>query len=251
MSALLTTLRDIALLRTPAYEQFRDRPDAMKRGVLILLVCFLIAGSLASAIGFVVSVRPVNQEDADQFRDEFQRNMEQWQQLMPQQDPAMQMFMQQFLDNFESGFRIGAAVDSLDTPLPRGLARGFQALGGWLSSALGQMGAWLAYAIWVLLFAKLLGGNGGVDRFLGLTALFAIPNLLGIFSPIPCAGPFIAFIGWVWGMAVYVKAVQVSQRLDTGKALLAALLPALIVAVLVMIVAFVALLAIIAAASQG
>lgn len=251
MSALLTTLRDIALLRTPAYEQFRDRPDAMKRGVLILLVCFLIAGSLASAIGFVVSVRPVNQEDADQFRDEFQRNMEQWQQLMPQQDPAMQMFMQQFLDNFESGFRIGAAVDSLDTPLPRGLARGFQALGGWLSSALGQMGAWLAYAIWVLLFAKLLGGNGGVDRFLGLTALFAIPNLLGIFSPIPCAGPFIAFIGWVWGVAVYVKAVQVSQRLDTGKALLAAILPALIVAVIVMIVAFFGLLAIIAAASQG
>jgi hypothetical protein len=113
------------------------------------------------------------------------------------------------------------------------------------------MGAWLAYAIWVLLFAKLMGGNGGVDRFLGLTALFAVPNLLGIFSPIPCVGPFIAFIGWLWGVAVYVKAVQVSQRLDTGKAILAAILPALIVAVLVMIVALIGILAIIAAASQG
>jgi len=251
MSALLTTLRDIALLRTPAYEQWRDRPDAMKRGVLVLLACFLVAGSLAAAIGFVNNVQPVSVEDADQFRNEFQRNMEQWQQFMPQQDPFMQEFMDQFLDNFESGFRIGAAIDSLDTPLPRGLARGFQALGGWLSTALGQMGAWLAYAIWVLLFAKLLGGNGGVDRFLGLTALFAIPNLLSFFSPIPCVGPFIAFIGWVWGVAVYIKAVQVSQRLDTGKAILAALLPALIVAVLVMIVAFVGLLAIIAASSQG
>ncbi len=30
MSALLITLRDIALLRTPAYEQFRDRKDAMR-----------------------------------------------------------------------------------------------------------------------------------------------------------------------------------------------------------------------------
>lgn len=251
MNALLLSLRDIVLLRTPAYEQFRDRPDAMKRGVLILLVCFLIAGSLAGLIGFAGNLRPVSLEDADQFRSEFQRSMEQWQQFMPQQDPAMQMFMDQFLDNFESGFRIGVAIDSLDTPLPRGLARGFEALGGWLSSALAQMGAWLAYAVWVLLFAKLLGGNGGVDRFLGLTALFAIPNLLGIFRPIPCAGPLIAFVGWVWGVAVYVKAVQVSQRLDLGKAILAALLPALILAILVMIVAFIALLAIVAAASQG
>jgi hypothetical protein len=251
MSALLTTLRDIALLRTPAYEQWRDRPDAMKRGVLVLLVCFLVAGSLAAAVGFVNSVQPVSLEDADQFRNEFQRNMEQWQQFMPPQDPFMQEFMDQFLDNFESGFRIGVAIDSLDTPLPRGLARWFAALGSWLSSALGQLGAWLAYAIWVLLFAKLMGGNGGVDRFLGLTALFAVPNLLGIFSPIPCVGPFIAFIGWLWGVAVYVKAVQVSQRLDTGKAILAALLPALIVAVIVMIAAFIGLLGIIAAASQS
>jgi hypothetical protein len=251
MSALLTTLRDIALLRTPAYEQWRDRPDAMRRGVLVLLVCFLVAGSLAAAIGFVNSVQPLSLEDADQFRNEFQRNMDMWQQFMPQQDEFSQQFMQEFFENFESGFRIGVAIDSLDTPLPRGLARWFTALGGWLSSALGHLGGWLAYAVWVLLFAKLLGGNGGVDRFLGLTALFAIPNLLSIFSPIPCVGPFIAFIGWLWGIAVYVKAVQVSQRLDTGKAILATILPALIVAVFVMIVAFISILAIIAAASQG
>ena len=126
-----------------------------------------------------------------------------------------------------------------------------QALGGWVTGALGHLGGFLAYAVWVLLFARLMGGNGGVDRFLGLAALFAIPNLLSIFSPIPCVGPFLAFIGWLWGVAVYVKAVQVSQRLDTGKALLAVILPALILAVIVMIVAFIGLLAILAAASQA
>lgn len=251
MNAFFSTLKDIALLRAPAYEQWRDRPDAMKRGVLVLLVCFLVAGSITSAIGFVNNVRPIGLEDADQFRQEFQRSIEQWQQFMPQQDPAMQMFMDQFLDNFESGFRIGVAIDSLETPLPRGLARGFQALGGWLSGALSNLGFFLAYAVWVLLFAKLLGGNGGVDRFLGLTALFALPNVLGIFSFIPCAGPLIAFIGWVWGLAVYVKAVQVSQRFDMGKAIVATFLPALALAIIVMIVAFISLLAIIAATSQG
>jgi hypothetical protein len=251
MNALLSTLRDIVLLRTPAYEQFRDRQDAMKRGVLILLACFLLAGSIVFVMDFVDSVRPVSLEDADQFREEFLRNMEMWQQFAPPQDAFMQQFMDEFLNNFESGFRIGVAIDSLDTPLPRGLARWFAALGTWVTGALGHLGGWLAYAVWVLLFAKLLGGNGGVDRFLGLTALFAVPNLLSIFSPIPCVGPFIALIGSLWGVAVYVKAVQVSQRLDTGKAILAAILPALIVAVIVMIVGIISLLGIIAAASQG
>ncbi len=211
------------MLRTPAYEQWRDRPDAMKRGVLVLLVCFLMAGSVASAIGFVNNVRPVSLEDADQFRNEFQRNMEQWQQFMPQQDPFMQMFMDAVPGQLRVGLphRRGHRQPG-HPPAARPGPRLCRRLGGWLSGALGQMGAWLAYAIWVLLFAKLLGGNGGVDRFLGLTALFAIPNLLSIFSPIPCVGPFIAFIGWLWGVAVYVKAVQVSQRLDTGKAILAA-----------------------------
>lgn len=251
MNALLITLRDIALLRTPAYEQFRDRKDAMKRGVLILLACFLLAGSVAFVMNFVNTARPASIEDADQFREEFQQSMEMWQQFMPQQDEWSQQFMQEFFENFQSGFRIGVAIDSLDTPLPRGVARWFAALGAWVTDALTHLGGWLAYAVWVLLFARLLGGNGGVDRFLGLTALFAIPNLLSIFSPIPCVGPFIAFIGWLWGIAVYVKAVQVSQRLDTGKAILATILPALILAVLVMIVAFIGILAIVAAAGQG
>lgn len=119
-----------------------------------------------------------------------------------------------------------------------------------MTGVLGHLGGWLAYAVWVLLFAKLMGGNGGVDRFLGLTASFAVPNLLGIFSFIPCLGPFLALIGWLWGVAVYIKAVQVSQRLDTGRAV-AAILPALILAVMAMMVVFIGLLAIMAAASQG
>lgn len=251
MSALLITLRDIALLRTPAYEQFRDRKDAMKRGVLILLACFLLAGSVSSAVTFVQGVRVVDVEEADRLSQEFQRSMELWQQTTPQQDESSQLFMEQFSDYFLRGMRIGLAIDSLETPLPRGLARWFQALGGWVTGALAQLGAFLGYAIWVLLVARLMGGNGGVDRFLGLTALFAIPNLLSIFMPIPCVGPFLAFVGWLWGVVVYVKAVQVSQRLDLGRALLAAILPALILAVIVMIVVFMGILAIVAAAGQA
>lgn len=251
MNALLISLRDIALLRTPAYEQARDRKDAMRRGVLILLVCFLLAGIGASINRYIVAVRPAGMEEMDLFREEFQRNMELWQQTMPQQDGPSQLFMEQFRDAFVSGIRMVTAVDTLATPLPRGLARGFAALGGWVTGALGHLGGWLAYAVWVLLFARLMGGNGGVDRFLGLTALFAVPNLLGFFSFIPCLGSFLALIGWLWGVAVYVKAVQVSQRMELGQAILATILPAVILAVILMIVVFMGLLAIAVAASQG
>ena len=113
-----------------------------------------------------------------------------------------------------------------------------------------HLAAWLAYGIWVLLFAKLMGGNGGVDRFFGLTALYAIPNVLAIFGPIPCIGGLISLVGWIWGVLIYVKAVQVTQRLTVGKAILAAVLPALIVLFVVAFFTLLGVLGIIASAGQ-
>ena len=113
-----------------------------------------------------------------------------------------------------------------------------------------HLAAWLAYGIWVLLFAKLMGGNGGVDRFFGLTALYAIPNVLAIFGPIPCIGGLMSLVGWIWGVLIYVKAVQVTQRLTAGKAILAAFLPALIVLFVVAFFTLLGGLGIIAGAGQ-
>lgn len=250
MKAMLNVMRDAALLREPAMAAFRDRQDAMKRGVAILLACFLVAGSLAFLFSLAASVRPFGPAQADQARQQFTQTLEQFQ-LSGAMDPAVQAVMDQIVDNFEAGLSIGLEIASLPTPLPRGIAGFFTALGGWITSAFGQLLAFIGYGVWVLLFARLLGGNGGVDRFFGLTALFAVPNLLGIFSPIPCVGPLVAFIGWVWGVVVYIKAVQVSQRFTVGRAAAAALLPAAIVVVLVLIAALFSLIALILAASRA
>lgn len=241
MNQLLSMVRGVILLDTGTYERLRDRKDAMKRGVLILLVCFLIAGSSAFVISLVDNIKPFTLEQADQVKQQVQDNFEQMRQFMPQGDEFTQMFMDEFMDNFESGLGIGAAIDSIKTPLPRGIAGFFTALGGWVTQAFAHLGAWLAYGIWVLLFAKLLGGNGGVDRFFGVTALYAIPNILAIFGPIQCLGTLIGLVGWIWGIAVYVKGVQVTQRLSAGKAIVAAILPALI---LVLLVAFLSALSV-------
>lgn len=248
MNSVLILMRDAALLREPAMEAFRDRKDAMKRGLAILLACFLIAGSLAGLINLVNHVRPFGPEQADQIRQEVLQGFEQFQ--FQGIDPQAQVFLDQFTQNFESGLRMGVEIASVPAPLPKGVAGFFTALGGWLTTAFGRLTAFLAYGIWVLLFAKLLGGNGGVDRFFGLTALFAVPNLLSIFAPIPCVGPMIAFVGWIWGVVVYIKAVQVSQRFTTGRAIAAALLPAVILILVVAIVAFLSMIGIITAVSQ-
>lgn len=251
MSTLVSTLRGILLLDQATYERFRDSKDAMKKGVLILLVAFLLAGSLQFLVDLANNIRPFGAEEAAEFKEEFLQGFEQWQQFMPQDEEFRQVFMDQFLQNFEVGLSMGVAIDALPTPLPKGIARFFETLGAWLTKTFSHLGAWLAYAIWVLLFAKLLGGNGGVDRFLGLTALYAVPAVLGILSPIACVGPLIAFLGTVWGWVIYVKAVQVSQRFTVGKAIVATLLPALLLILLVALLGLLSLLGIISAASSG
>lgn len=250
MNQLLSMVRGVILLDTPTYERLRDRKDAMKRGVLILLVCFLVAGLSTFLITLVDNVRPFTVEQADEVRQQVEETFQQVQEFMPPGDEFSQIFADQFMENFEAGLRIGAAVDSIKTPLPRGLTGLFVSVGTWVTRAFAHLGAWLAYGIWVLLFAKLMGGNGGVDRFFGVTALYAIPNVLAIFGPVPCIGGLIGLVGWVWGIAVYVKGVQVTQRLSAGRAILAAILPAAILLGIVAFFTLLSVLGIIASAGQ-
>lgn len=253
MNGLLTTLRDILFLNTSAYEQWREAPQAMKRGFLLLIICALLAGSLNFIMTFRSNLRPFTQDQANQIEEEFMQGMQVWQAGVNQQDPAMQVFMDQFITNFRAGINIGVEIDALPSPLPRGLARLLQSLGGWITRGFGQVSLWLGYGIWVLLFARLLGGQGRMDRFFGTTALYAVPNLLGLFNPVPAVGPLMAFIGTLWGILVYGKAVQVSQQLTTGRTIAAMLLPlalAFVLAIVLSMIFFVPL-AISASAGQG
>lgn len=251
MNGWLQTLKNVALLDTPTFEALLERKDIMKRGILTLLACFILAGSIAAVVNYASSVRRVTGEQAEQIQQQVEQSMQMFEQSMSTQDPAAAEFMQQFMSNFTVGMRMGMEIDNLESPLPRGLARLLAALGGWVSGAFSHLGTWLGYSIWVLLFAKWLGGAGDIKRFLGLTALYAVPNVLSIFSPAPIVGGLIAFIGWVWGLIVYVKGVQVSQRLTTGKAIAAVVLPALILFVLASLGSIISFVTLLAAAGQG
>jgi len=234
MNDMINTLKGVVLLDEKTYQSFLSSENVMKRGIYILLACFLLIAFPAAVGQLVNNVTPFTVEKAETFQEQFFQGFDQALPFMPQ-DADFQFFMKQFRENFAYGVKFGVAIDALPRPLPRAIGSFFQAFGGWLSSPFAHLGSWLGYAIWVLLFAKITGGFGGVNRFLGLTALFAVPNLLGFFSFIPFVGGLFTVAGVIWGWVVYVKAVGVSQEFSGGKAFLIAILPVVVMFVAILL----------------
>ena len=234
MNEMIKTVKGIILLEKETFQSFLTAENTMKRGIFVLLACFLVVAFPTAIAQLVDNVQPFTLEKAEAFQDQVFQGFEQALPFMPA-DEDFQMFLDQFKENFAFGTRIGVAIDALPRPLPRVVGGFFQALGGWISSPLAHLASWMSYAIWVLLFAKIMGGFGGVNRFLGMTALYAVPNLLGFFAFIPFLGGVISLVGVVWGWVVYVKAVELSQEFTVGKAILVAILPVLVMFVVMVL----------------
>ena len=238
MNELTATIKGIILLEEETYRRLLAAENSMKVGIYFLLACFLIAAFPAFVSNTIDNVQPFTEERAAVFEEEFLRGFEMITRFMPV-DEDSQLFMDQFKENFAFGTSIGVAIDALPRPLPYAIGGFFNALGGWLSVPFAHLAAWMSYAIWVLLFAKISGGRGGVNRFLGLTALYAVPNLLGFLGFIPFLGVVFSWVGVIWGWVVYVKAVQVSQEFSAGKALLIAIIPVVAAVVVVFVITFI------------
>ncbi len=237
MNNLTGTIKGILLLDEKTYQGLLAAENSMRYGVFVLIVCFLIAALPAFVGNFIDGLQPFTEEDATALQDDFLQGFDIAAQFMPP-DEDFQLFLEQFRENFAFGTGIAVAVDSLPRPLPYAVGGFFEALGNWLSNPFSHLGSWIGYAIWVLLFSKISGGAGGVNRFLGLTALYAVPNLLGFFEFIPFVGSIFVFVGVIWGWVVYIKAVQVSQEFSGGKAVLMVILPILVIFVVTLVISF-------------
>ena len=64
-----------------------------------------------------------------------------------------------------------------------------------------------------------------------MVSLYVIPGLLGLLRPVPCLGAFLALLGLIWGIVVYVKAVSVASDLDLGRSVLAFFAPVIVLVV--------------------
>ncbi len=260
----IRVLWNASVFRSDAFTAFRDRRDVFFRGFLIVLVIALLVGLPALIAGLVDAGRPVAElgDASEAARAGFEQGLAQVEPLLRafgMSTEGLDQIAEQVKQGMAFGMGIAARVMELPTILPKPLGGILGAFGAWVSRPFGSAGfplsqallaTWLGYGIWVMLFAKLLGGRATLAQFFGVTALYAVPHVLNVFAPLPIAGPLLGLLAFVWGVAIYVKATAVSHQLPGGRALLAVFLPIAVVFVLGFVVAtgFVAL--VVSTASQ-
>jgi hypothetical protein len=226
----LDFIQGVILFETEAYARHVTRDDVMKRGVLLLVIVTLLAGSVPFLIDTARALVTRNQPPPQQMEDIFGP-------LGPYTDEMPPEFEQYVLPNIQAGIEMGWRIAQLKTPLPKFLGVIFEFGGEFLSTPWGRMARWMGYTLLVLLVAKLLGGRATAPQMLGATALYIIPHILGIFSFIPCLGSLLGLIALLWGLAIYVKAIAVANNFSIGRAATATVIPALIFAILQIIIA--------------
>ena len=224
MKEILSTIQGVIRLEATPFERMRDDPAGIRKGVLLIVAISLLV-SLPGLVGDLT--RGSGPFEVAEFEQQFRASIEPGAQFWPEE------FRQQFFDNLDAGVRMGAEIAALPTRLPGSLTNVLQALGNFLSHPFSWLGRWLTYLLWVMIFAKLLGGNGGIRQMMAATSLFVLPAVLGFFGFIPILGALLSLIGFVWGAVIYTKGIAVANGLSTSRAALAVVLPIVIAAVLV------------------
>ena len=227
MGSLLKILWRTTILDDSAYQEWRERPNVFLRGIVLIVVVTLVAGIIVMAMNLVNQIKPVNVAS-------IQAEIDRWEQYQSQfapsiEDPEAQRIVDETVRLIAPMIQ---DITQIRAPLPRGVAGFFHAFGVWLSRALAAIGGWLFYGTLVLLFAILLGGKAKLPVFLGTVAVYIVPGLLAVLSPIPCLGFLLALIGTIWSIVIYVKATSVTANLDAGRAVLAVFAPLLAIVLL-------------------
>jgi hypothetical protein len=246
MQAVFDFVRGVVTLEEQTFRNFLTSENVMKRGFLVLLASFFIGTFPVFGQTLISTWQGFSAEEALDFQEQYMNMFGMFQ--PPDGDGA---FIEQFMPDFIAGVNMGVEIDNLPTPLPRPLKAFFHGVGAWISAVLNNIGPWLGYGVFVLLFAKLAGGRGILTLFFGLTALYAVPNLLRIFSFLPILGPIIVLVAFLWGIAVYIRAVQISQNFSSGKAVLITVLPMLILLLVTACIGSVALGSLVSLFSQA
>jgi hypothetical protein len=239
---MLQLARGALSLDTQTFVAQREARDTFRKGVLFIVVITLLAGSLSLVVSTVKGFLPPKW---DAQRDELEDQISQVFKFLPLEMDAETERM--IVGSIQAGLDIGFEIAQLPTPLPRPVKDFLQALGGWVTAPLLRLGGWMGYAFWVLLVAKLLGGRATLSQMLGCTALYVAPQILTILQVIPCLGPILAFVAFVWGLVIYIKATAVANELGPGRALLAAILPAAVLIGLISLIVIPVVLGIIIA----
>ena len=236
MSEMLNTLLRTAMLDDGAFQEWRERPNLFLRGLILIALVTLVAGLLVFAVNLWNGIKPVDmfaedmESQFDQFLgDGFPASMI-WQNVDPKTRAEVTAYANIIKD-------MVTEVAQVEAPLPRGINGFLKALGGYVTRVVSAWGGWMFYAVLVLIAVNLLGGSAKIPDFLGMTALYSVPALLGILSVIPCVGGLLVLIATIWSLVVYSKAVSVASDLSTGRSIVAVIAPFVVMALLAFLLA--------------
>ena len=233
MKTLIRLAWDALFLSQEPYAEMRDSPNAVLRGLgIIVLVAVAVAlvGLVGTALewattpdmGDIQRVVLEGIQQMDWYR-ELEDNPEFREQFKQQFDLGWRIFPNLFASNF-------AAAASRIVLLPLGLVL-----------------TWALYGVVAYLFARLLGGQGGLGQTLGSTALAVAPQLLNLamFFPYVVIGGVVG----TWVLLCRYVALKTCHRFRWGRALAATLLPYVALAVVVSL--FACLVGVVAALISG
>ena len=218
--------------------RFRGRRDVFLRGLLVLVVVSLavgLVGAVTDLAGELVQLPLETQER------KFEEGVAEGLANIPGISPEVEESLGVAVDYARAAFGMGIRVAQLPTPLPYPMGSLLRALAQVLSAPLNRIAGWMLYAMIVLVVAKAMGGRGTVQEMLGCTALYAVPHFLNVLGFIRCVGGILWLVSVAWGAIIYVKAVAIAHEFDTGRALVAVVLPVLVLLFLALLVLVIAL----------
>jgi hypothetical protein len=215
---------DALTLKPEPYRDMAGEPS-LRRAVLIVLVVGLLLGLGKGLVALPNLTRdPVTEMEAALagFREDLDSARTG---MADQMTPEMAEIFNMIDQGLEAFRPYLMRLATIPAPLPPFIGRFLGWLGGWLSQPFALLAKWLGISIWILLFARLLGGRGGLLPYLAASSLSVIPHLLAVFDFIPCVGALLTAAGSIWGLVIQYKAVQLTQNLSSGRAVAAVLLP--------------------------
>lgn len=229
MSNVFSVLVKTVVLDDAAYQEWRQRPNPLVKGITLIVVVSLIAGLVTFAVDLANKTKPVKVAEIEAAIEESFEQQRRWNPAWQNMDPEVREMIDEQTDVV---LDMIADIVQIKTPLPRSATGFFEALGAFLSQVSSSLAGWLFYGALVLMAVNLLGGGARLPDFLGMVSLYTIPGLLGLLGPVPCLGGLLGLVGLIWSIVIYVKAVSVVSDLDIGRSVVAVFAPVVVIFVL-------------------
>ncbi len=232
ISSSINLVKDTLTLKPEPFQRLAAPPASLRSAIAIVVAVGLIIGTVHALVGIpgLVSHTPFN---ADEFIGQIEESLSVNQMFGGAQTPEEQEAMALIIDSVKGFVPTIQKLEQVQAPLPGFFVRLLEWLGAWLSWPFALLASWLFISVWIMLFARMLGGQGNLLPYLSVSALSTIPHLLHAFDFIPCLGTVIWLVAGVWGLVIQVKAVEITHGLDQGKSILAVILPYLLASLLV------------------